>query len=115
MSCTRECIEERLVSKINEEFDKIQKDVEHHPFIQEDICYGNGDNDKELNYMSYTRPIFTMEDGTYLVLMVVEWKKTDDLVKTAYLWNGKIYNLFVDLKNALQEQYSRFKNVIDFS
>jgi hypothetical protein len=110
-------IEERLVKKMTDDFHQIENYVENHPFQKEHICYGDKkcDHDENLNYMSYTRPLFTSEDGTYLILMVTEWKRETQEMKSFYLWNGKIYLSFHELVFSLKSQFLKFKMLFDFS
>lgn len=110
-------IEERVIAKMEKDFHTISSYVEHHPILKEDVCYGDN-NDKcdiNLNYMSYTRPLFTAEDGSYLMLMVTEWRKSDQEIKTIYLWNGKMYSSFQELVFSVKSQFLKFKMIFDFS
>lgn len=106
-----EKIEKNLIEKITIDFEKIVNYVETHPYTREHTSY---DKNNELIYMSYTRPLFVQDNGSYLILMVVDWKKEEE-IKSFYLWNGQIYNTFEALSNGLKAQYLKFKNVIDLS
>lgn len=110
-------IEKCLIDKMETDFQVISPYVENHPFLQENACYSDNNNkcERTLNYMSYTRPLFTDEEGTYLMMMVTEWRKDDQEMKTIYLWNGKIYSSFQDLITSLKYQFSKFKMIFDFS
>lgn len=105
-------IEEHLVEMMEKEFDSISSYVEHYPMIKENVCYND---DKTIKYMSYTRPLFKDKDGTYLMMMVTEWRGNEQKIQTIYLWNGKVYSSFQELVVSLKSQFLKFKSIFDFS
>lgn len=108
-------IEERLIEKMQKEFESISSYVQHYPMIKENACYDNDNDNNSLKYMSYTRPLFVDEEGNYLILMVSEWRKEDQEIKTIYLWNGKVYLSFHEMVSSIKSQFLLFKRIFDFS
>lgn len=109
-------IEDRLIEKMETDFKVISSYVEEHPISKENACYiNNEEREQALKYMSYTRPLFVDKDGNYLILMVTEWRKEDQEIKTMYLWNGKIYLSFHEMVSSIKSQFLTFKTIFDFS
>lgn len=106
-------IEERLIEKMQMDFQSISSYVEDYPMIKENVCYY--DDDQNLKYLSYTRPLFIDENGAYLILMVTEWRGDEQQIKTIYLWNGKTYLSFDEMVSSIQSQFLKFKKFFDFS